>query len=56
MVASVIMFVLESATFTLIVAIAIWAFHPRHKEEFERAAQLPFRFDADPVDSSETPR
>ena len=56
MIASVIMFVLEGATFALIVAIAVWAYQPRRKEEFERAAQLPFRFDADSVDSREAGR
>ncbi|MCC6202186.1 MAG: CcoQ/FixQ family Cbb3-type cytochrome c oxidase assembly chaperone [Gammaproteobacteria bacterium] len=50
MFAATLMFVLECATFSLIVAIAIWAFHPRRRAEFEQAAQLPFRFDDEPAE------
>lgn len=53
---SVLMFVLESATFALIAAIAFWAFSPRRRKEFEQAALLPFQFDTDSTDAGNVER
>ena len=47
---AIIMQILEYLTFFLIVGIAVWAFMPARRSEFEDASRLPFTYDANPVD------
>ncbi|MBT8446145.1 MAG: CcoQ/FixQ family Cbb3-type cytochrome c oxidase assembly chaperone [Gammaproteobacteria bacterium] len=47
MTVSILLFVLKTATFALIVGIAIWAFSGSRREDFEEAAMLPFTGDGD---------
>jgi cbb3-type cytochrome oxidase subunit 3 len=53
MLVSIILFILQAATFGLVAGIACWAWSGKRKAEFERAANLPFEFDASPVDRSD---
>ena len=55
MLVSIILFILQAATFALVAGIAAWAWGGKRKAEFERAANLPFEFDANPIDRREPP-